>query len=403
VPPAPDSALDPFPRPEADAGPLGPLRGVRVLDLSALGPGPFCSMLLADFGAEVISVERPDPPPFDPAAFFARGKRSAVVDLRAPRGAEVIARLADSADVLLESNRPGTMERRGLGPDVLCERNPRLVYARLTGWGQDGPYRDRAGHDINYIAVSGALGALGSPDGPAPQAPMAFVGDIAGGSLVTAFGIVMALLERAATGRGQVVDGAIVDGSALLNIPQLGELNAGMWTGRGRSILSGAAPFYGTYECSCGGWFAVGAIESKFYAEFLAALGLDSSDDPAPTGAAQYDPRGWPKLRERVAEAFRTKSRAHWTDVFAGIEGCGTPVLELDELVDDPHLRARGTVVERDGKVTAAPAPRLSATPGSMRPPPPMRGGDTAAVLSEAGFDEREIAALAAEGTVQVA
>lgn len=355
-------------------------------------------MLLADFGAEVISVERPDPPPFDPAAFFARGKRSAVVDLRAPRGAEVIARLADRADVLLESNRPGTMERRGLGPDVLCERNPRLVYARLTGWGQDGPYRDRAGHDINYISVSGALGTLGSPDGPAPQPPMAFVGDIAGGSLITAFGIVMALLERAATGRGQVVDGAIVDGSALLNIPQLGELNAGMWGGRGKSILSGAAPFYGTYECSCGGWFAVGAIESKFYAEFLSALGISD----APTGPAQYDPRGWPKLRLQVAEAFRAESRAHWTEVFTGIEGCGTPVLELDELVDDAHLRARGTVVERDGKVTAAPAPRLSATPGRLRPPPAVRGGDTASVLTEAGFKPEEIAALAAEGTVQL-
>ena len=394
----PDS-LDQAPGPDPDDNPHGPLRGVRVLDLSALGPGPFCSMLLADFGAEVISVERPDPPPFDPASFFARGKRSAVVDLRAPRGAEVIARLADNADVLLESNRPGTMERRGLGPDVLCERNPRLVYARLTGWGQDGPYRDRAGHDINYISVSGALGALGSPDGPAPQAPMAFVGDIAGGSLVTAFGIVMALLERAATGRGQVVDGAIVDGSALLNIPQLGELNAGMWGGRGKSILSGAAPFYGTYECACGGWFVVGAIESKFYAEFLAALGIQD----APTGAAQYDPRGWPKLRAQVAEAFRTESRAHWTQAFAGIEGCGTPVLELDELVDDPHLRARGTVVEQAGKVTAAPAPRLSATPGALRPPPPVRGGDTASVLAEAGFSTDEIAALAAEGTVQLA
>jgi alpha-methylacyl-CoA racemase len=232
---------------------------------------------------------------------------------------------------------------------------------------------------------------------------MAFVGDIAGGSLVTAFGIVMALLERAATGRGQVVDGAIVDGSALLNIPQLGELNAGMWGGRGKSLLSGSAPFYGVYECSDGGWFAVGAIEPKFYAEFLAALGLDSDDDPAPTGPAQFDPAGWPKLRQRVAEVFRTEPRAHWTEVFAGIEGCGTPILELDELVEDPHLRARGTVVERDGKVTAAPAPRLSATPGSLRPPPPVRGGDTASVLAEAGFSAQEITALAAERTVQLA
>jgi alpha-methylacyl-CoA racemase len=376
----------------------GPLRGVTVLDLSALGPGPFCSMLLADFGADVVSVERPETPSFDPAGFFARGKRSMVVDLRAPRGPEVIARLAEHADVLLESNRPGTMERRGLGPDVLCERNPRLVYARLTGWGQDGPYAARAGHDINYIAVAGALGTIGSPDSGAPVPPMAFVGDIAGGSLVTAFGIVMALLERTVTGRGQVVDGAIADGAALLNLPQLGAFNAGIWAGRGRDILSGAAPFYGVYECADGGWFAVGAIEPKFYATFLDALGLA---DQARTGPAQFDPGRWPALRERVAEAFRTKPRGHWADTFAGIEGCGTPVLGLDELADDPHLAARGTVVRTaDGGLTAAPAPRLSASPATMRPAPGARGGDTAAVLGESGFTADEIEALAGEGTV---
>jgi alpha-methylacyl-CoA racemase len=374
--------------------PTGPLRGIKVLDLSALGPGPFCSMLLADFGAEVISVQRPDAPSFDPAGFFHRGKRSVVIDMRAPRGAEVIARLAEHCDVLLESNRPGVLERYGLGPDELCARNPRLVYARLTGWGQDGPYAQRAGHDINYIAISGALGVIGE-DRPVP--PQAFVGDIAGGSLITAYGIVMALLERASTGRGQVVDGAIADGSALLNTPQLGAFNAGLPSGRGQGLLTGTAPFYGVYRCADDGWFAVGAIESKFYAEFLAALGIDD----APAGEAQYDPRGWPGLRERVAEAFAAKPRDHWTEVFAGIEGCGTPVLELDEVADDPHLAARGTVVrDGDGKLAAAPAPRLSATPGSLRPPPSGRGADTAAVLTEAGFASEEIDALAGDGTV---
>ncbi|MFC4948073.1 CaiB/BaiF CoA transferase family protein [Pseudonocardia sp. GCM10023141] len=372
----------------------GALHGVRVLDMSALGPGPFCSMLLSDFGADVIAVERPETQSFDPAKFFSRGKRSAVVDLRAPGGPDVIARLADHADVFLESFRPGAMERRGLGPDVLCERNPRLVYARLTGWGQDGPYRNRAGHDINYIGVAGTLGVIGAAGSPAPVPPLATLGDIAGGSMVCALGIVMALFARATTGRGQVVDAAIVDGAALLNTPQLGELNAGIWAGRGAHLLSGAAPFYGVYRCSDDRWFAVGAIEAKFYAAFLAALEL------APPGAAQLDPSGWDALREQVAQTIATKPRAHWSAVFADIDGCGTPVLDLDELVDDPHLRARATIVEEDGLLHAAPAPRLSRTPARRRPAPAVRGGDTRAVLIEAGFDDDEVTRLVADGTV---
>ena len=373
-----------------------PLAGVRVLDLSALGPGPFCSMLLADFGADVISVERPEPPALDPAKYLSRGKRSAIVDLRRPHGAEVIARLAEHCDVLLESNRPGTMERRGLGPDVLCARNPRLIYARLTGWGQDGPYSARAGHDINYTAVSGALGAIG---GDAPVPPLAMVGDLAGGSLMTALGIVMALFERTVTGMGQVVDGAIVDGSALLGINHLAELSAGIWPGRGKHVLSGVAPFYGVYACADAHFFAVGAIEPKFYAQFLAALGMDDVDV-----SRQMDTATWPALRERVAAAFRTKPRSHWTAVFANIDGCGSPVLELDELAEDPHLRARGTVVTGpDGAVTSAPAPRLSRSPGQIRPAPAARGTHTREVLREAGFSADEIDALATDGTVVAA
>lgn len=368
-----------------------------MLDLSALGPGPFCSMLLADFGADVVAVERPgERMPFDPAQSMSRGKRSVVVDLRAPRGAEVIARLADHSDVLLESNRPGTMERRGLGPDVLCERNPRLVYARLTGWGQDGPYSGRAGHDINYTAVAGTLGVIG---GDAPVPPLALVGDLAGGSLTTALGIVMALFERSFTGLGQVVDGAIADGSALLNLTNLAELNAGIWPGRGKHILSGAAPFYSTYVCADDRYFAVGAIEGKFYAQFLAALGLDDVDL-----STQMDTTRWSDLHTRIAAVFVTKPRSHWTAVFADIDGCGAPVLDLDELAGDPHLQARGTVVKAaDGTVTAAPAPRLSRTPGRLRPAPTAAGAQTRDALSEAGFSSTEIDALIEDRTVAAA
>lgn len=367
------------------------MTGVRVLDLSALGPGPFCSMLLADFGADVLAVERPAAPGFDPSKFLSRGKRSAVVDLRSARGPEVVARLAEHADVLLESNRPGTLERRGLGPDVLCERNPRLIYARLTGWGQDGPYADRAGHDINYIAIAGSLGVVGNEE---PVPPLAMVGDLAGGSLVTAFGIVAALFERTVTGRGQVIDSAIADGAALLNSTWLAEVNAGIWAGRGKHLLSGASPFYGVYECADGGHFAVGAIEGKFYAAFLDALGLDDIDR-----ATQMDPRTWPALKARVADVFATKPRAHWTEAFAGIDGCGTPVLDLDELADDPHLRARGTVVRSEAGLHAAPAPRLSRTPAYVGPDP-VRGADTRTALIEAGYTDAEIDALVADGTV---
>ncbi len=371
-----------------------PLTGVRVLDLSALGPGPFCSMLLADFGADVVAIERPGiPHPFDPARSLSRGKRSAVVDLRAPRGPEVVARLADAADVLLESNRPGTMERRGLGPDVLCERNPKLIYTRLTGWGQDGPYRDRAGHDINYAAIAGTLGVIGD-DRPVP--PLAMLGDLAGGSLFAALGIVMALYERAVTGRGQVIDAAIADGSALLNLTNLAEFNAGIWAGRGRHILSGAAPFYGAYSCADERFFAVGAIEPKFYATFLEALGIEDVDL-----SDQLNPAHWAGLRERIATVFATKPRAHWSSVFADVDGCGAPVLDLDELTDDAHLRARSTLITQpDGTVTASPAPRLSRTPGRIGPAPKANGADTRNVLSESGFDDDEITALLAEGTV---
>jgi alpha-methylacyl-CoA racemase len=380
--------------PETRETGVPPLTGVRVLDLSALAPGPFCSMLLADFGADVVAIERPGPGErFDAAKMLSRGKRSAVVDIRAPRGPEVIARLADTADVLLESNRPGTLERRGLGPEVLCERNPGLIYARLTGWGQDGPYRTRVGHDINYSAITGTLGLLG---GDRPMLPLAMLGDLTGGSLFATLGILMALYERTTTGRGQVIDAAVIDGSTLLNLINLAEFNAGSWPGRGHHLLAGSAPFYGTYACSDGRFFAIGALESRFYAQFLAAMGIDDVDV-----AEQLDHSQWARLRERVAAVFATKPRAHWTAVFADIDGCGAPVLELDELADDPQLRARQTLItQADGSITPSPAPRLSRTPGRSREAPTAPGAHTRDVLSESGFADDEISTLIADGTI---
>jgi alpha-methylacyl-CoA racemase len=374
----------------------GPLVGTRVLDLSALGPGPFCSMLLADAGADVVSVERPENGAFDPAKHFARGKRSAVVDLRAPRGAEVIARLAEHADVLIESNRPQTLERWGLGPQSLCERNPRLIYARLTGWGQDGPYSRRAGHDINYLSVSGVLGVLAQPDGSIAP-PLGLLGDIAGGALFCALGIAMALFERASTGRGQVIDAAIVDGAALLNLPYLGEFNDGVWPGAGLHILSGAAPFYGVYRCADGGRFAVGAIEPKFHAALLRALSLDEMIDDD-----HFNNEHWEVRRRQVAQAFSRHPRAHWESVFAEIDGCGTPVLELEELPHNEHLRARGSVADVDGRYIAAAAPRFSEHRWWPRPHALLRGIDTADVLLESGFSESEIEELAACQTIDL-
>ena len=289
----------------------GPLSGMKVIDMSALGPGPFCGMLLADHGADVIGVSRPSTDGPDPSGWFSRGKRSIVVDLRSPEGPGVIFQLCETADVLIESNRPGTLERRGLDPDELLSVNPRLVYTRLTGWGQHGPYANRVGHDINYIAVAGALGAIGNGE---PVPPLNIVGDFASGALMAMIGITLALLERERTGRGQVVDAAMVDGAALLLSAQLAEFSDGQWQGRGGSTLSGAAPFYGAYECSDGRWFAVGAIEPRFYAAFLQALGLgdvalesqyDSSEMAGPP------PAGRRRLSRPTARSLGPGLRRH--------------------------------------------------------------------------------------------
>lgn len=363
-----------------------PLDGVKVIDVSALGPGPFCSMLLADYGADVVSVGRPNPEPFDPAPMFSRGKRSLVVDLRADGGPEVIRRMAADADVFLEGYRPGTMERRGLGPEVLMADNPRLVYARLTGYGQSGPYAKRAGHDINYIAVGGPLGAIGTTE---PVPPLNIVGDFGGGSVNAAMGIVLALLERERTGRGRVVDAAMVDGAALLLTAQIAYHGLGQWDGVGSSTLSGNAPYYGVYRCADDKWFAVGAIEDRFYAQLLELLRIDRAGLPD-----RDDPTNWPRLRAQFAEIFAAEPRDHWTKLFGDTDACGTPVLEIDELADDPHLRERGTVVVHDGLAQPAPAPRFGdgglapvALPVTSRP----SGPTTRAVLAGYGFSDADI------------
>ena len=373
----------------------GPLHGVRVLDVSGLGPGPFCSMLLADYGAKVVAVERPDPEPFDPSPFFSRGKRSVVIDLRAPGGPDVVRRLARTADVFIESYRPGTMERRGLGPSVLMSENPRLVYARITGFGQSGPYAHRAGHDVNFIAAAGALGAIGT-DRPTP--PLNILGDFAAGSLTAAMGILLALLERDRSGSGQVVDAAMVDGAAMLLAGQFAEYAAGAWHGLGHSMLSGNAPFYGVYECADGQWFAVGAIEERFYQNLIKALGLDAQE--LRSLGDRHDQACWPALRQRIAAAFARKPREYWAEVFSQVDGCGTAVLGLDELAADPHLRERGTVVAYDGVLQALPAPRLSRNPWRLAPRVRERGADTAAVLAEAGFADDEVMALVTAGVL---
>ncbi|MGH6614592.1 CaiB/BaiF CoA transferase family protein [Sphingomonas sp.] len=384
----------------ADAGARpagrGPLAGVRVLDLSGLGPAPFATMMLADFGAQVLSVRRPDPLPFDPAAAMSRGKEAIGLDLRSPAGQATARRLAETVDVLVEGFRPGVMERLGLGPEPLMAANPGLIYARLTGWGQTGPYAARAGHDINYLAISGALKVIGEDR---PTAPPGLLGDLANGSYTMMIGVLLAMVERQRTGRGQVIDAAIVDGASYMLGAMFGELELGLWDGDpAHSMLGGAAPFYGVYTCADGKWFSVGAIEQKFYAAMLHILGLDDVDASA---AAQMDRSAWPALRERIAAAFRTRPQADWTGLFGAVDSCGAPVLEVGELAADPHNAARATVTADDrGVLTAAPAPRLSGHPTLVSEinPRGTRGADI--ILAEAGFTADEIAALIAQKAV---
>ncbi|MEV8456113.1 CaiB/BaiF CoA-transferase family protein [Streptomyces sp. NPDC052095] len=361
--------------------PRGPLAGVRVVELAGIGPGPFAAMLLADLGADVVRVDRPGGPGLgiDPAYDLTnRNKRSVVVDLKAESGAATVLDLAERADILIEGYRPGVAERLGVGPEAALARNPRLVYGRMTGWGQEGPLAERAGHDIAYIALTGTLSMIGRADEP-PTVPANLVGDYAGGSLYLVVGVLAALQHaRTPGGRGQVVDAAIVDGSAHLAMMIHGMLAAGGWQDRrGSNLLDGGCPFYGTYETADGQYMAVGPLEQRFYEEFVRLLGLG---DDAP---GRGDIARWEELRTAVAARFRTRTRAEWAEVFEGSDACVAPVLSLREAPGHPHLAARSTFVEHEGLTQPAPAPRFSATPVSVRRGPARPGADTEAVAAD--------------------
>ncbi|MFC5745618.1 CaiB/BaiF CoA transferase family protein [Actinomadura rugatobispora] len=377
----------------------GPLAGVRVVEIQAMGPGPFCAMLLSDFGAEVIRVDRPgavdDADPAEQAAdVLFRGRRSVAVDLKRPGGVELVLRMVDQADVLIEGYRPGVMERLGLGPQECLARNPRLVYGRVTGWGQDGPWAGQAGHDINYIALAGTLWPVGRA-GDAPVPPLNYVGDFGGGGMLLAVGICAALAERASSGRGQVVDAAMVDGAALLNTFMYGMRAMGRWGDeRGTNLLDTGAPFYEVYETADGGWVSVGAIEPKFFAELVERLGLDL--DPA----TQYDQASWPALRGRLAAVFRTRTRTEWTEVFAGSDACFAPVLTPWEAPRHPHNAVRGTFTDGFGITQPAPAPRFGRTPAAIAGPPPTHGQHTEEILGELGLDAADIARRRSAGEI---
>jgi alpha-methylacyl-CoA racemase len=376
-----------------------PLTGTTVIDVSTMGPGPFASMVLADFGAEVIEIRRPVANDIDAADQFVRGKRQLTIDLRAPGGAELIARLTDTADVFLESYRPGTMERRGLGPSTLMARNPRLVYTRLTGWGQSGPYAASAGHDINYVAIGGPLGAVGDDPAAAPVPALNLLGDFAGGSFPAVLGTVLALFARERTNRGQVVDAGMVDGANYLLFAQFAELALGSWKGRGTNMLSGVAPFYSVYRCADGGWMSVGSIEGKFYAQLLDGLGLDGT-----LLERQHDVAAWPAARAAIAAVFASQPRSHWTAVFTGTDACAYPVLDLDEIAADPHVAARGSVqLDAQGRPQVAPAPRLSETPGVARPSAEVTRAAQLAVLAERGVEDVDIERFQASGALHLA
>ncbi|MFC9793779.1 CaiB/BaiF CoA transferase family protein [Streptomyces sp. NPDC127584] len=359
----------------------GPLAGVRVVELAGIGPGPFAAMLLADLGADVVRVDRPGGPGLgiDPARDLTnRNKRSAVVDLKAADGPATVLDLVERADILIEGYRPGVAERLGVGPDACLARNPRLVYGRMTGWGQHGPLAATAGHDIGYIAITGALGMIGpDPDGP-PGIPANLLGDYAGGSLYLVVGVLAALQHARAHGEGQVVDAAIVDGTAHLTTMIHGMLAAGSWQDRrGVNLLDGGCPFYGVYETSDGGHMAVGALEERFYTEFARILGIEEA------AAARHDLGRWPELRKAVADRFLGRTREEWTALFEGSDACVAPVLSMREAPSHPHLAARGTFTERDGIAQPAPAPRFSATPGTLRRGPALPGADTAEVAAD--------------------
>jgi alpha-methylacyl-CoA racemase len=380
---------------------VGPLGGIKVVELAGLGPAPFAGTLLSDMGAEVVRVERAElvDRATRPTGFVvdARGRRTVGIDLKHRGGQECLLRLVERADVLIEGFRPGVTERLGIGPDTCLARNPRLVYGRMTGWGQDGPLAQAAGHDINYIALAGVLAHFGRA-GEAPVPPLNLVGDYGGGGMFLAFGVVCALLEARASGHGQVVDAAMVDGAAYLMGALWGMREQGTFTEeRGTNVLDTGAPFYDVYATADGEWVSVGPIEPQFYAQLLERVGLALDDFP------QMDRDRWPSLRARLTEIFRTKTRDEWCAVLEGTDVCFAPVLRMSEAIAHPHLVARGTLVDHEGVEQPAPAPRFSRSAPTIQGPARLPGADTDAVLGDWGFAPDEIAALAASGAVRQA
>jgi alpha-methylacyl-CoA racemase len=379
---------------------MGVLSGIRVLEFEAIGPGPFGAMLLADMGADVLRIDRPLPPQdLGPktngkrADVTGRGRRSVTLDLKQPQAAEAALDLMSRADVVIEGFRPGTMERLGLGPQAALARNPRLVYGRMTGWGQTGPLAERAGHDLNYIALSGVLSGIGRADGP-PVPPLNLVGDYGGGGMLLALGVVAALFNVQRGGVGQVVDAAMIEGAAQLGSVIWGLLASGNWREeRASNLLDGGTPWYDSYRTQDGGYMSVGAVEARFYAELLSKLGLADAGLPA-----QHDRSGWPVLRERFAAAFLTRTRDEWCAVFEGSDACVAPVLSFSEAPAHPQHRARGSFVEVAGVVQPAPAPRFSATPSAIAKPAPQRGEHGLAALRDWGFDQSAVERLREHG-----
>ncbi len=378
----------------------GPLAGLRIVEIAGIGPGPFCAMMLADQGAEVLRVDRaerarlprPDGPNLD---LLNRGRRSVGVDLKSEAGVEVVLRLLERADGLIEGFRPGVMERLGLGPEVCLSRNPRLVYGRMTGWGQEGPLARAAGHDLNYIALAGALHPIGRPDSPPPP-PLNLVGDFGGGGLMLAWGMACALLERERSGQGQVVDAAMVDGAASLMAIIYGAHAAGWWKDeRGANMLDGGAHFYDCFETRDCRYVSIGAIEPQFYAQLLELTGLAGESLPH-----QMDRSGWAPTKARLVEIFRSKTRDEWCEIMEGTDVCFAPVLSLAEAPEHPHNKARGTFVEVDGVRQPGPAPRFGRTPGSIERAPAHPGQHTDEALADWGFEAGDIDALRSSGAI---
>lgn len=359
---------------------MGPLKGIKVIEMAGIGPGPFCAMMLADMGAEVVRVDRPNSKSskFD---VMNRGRRSIALDLKTSAGIETALKLIEKADALIEGFRPGVMERLGLGPEVCFERNPKLIYGRMTGWGQTGTLAQAAGHDLNYIALTGALHAIGRADSP-PAPPLNLIGDFGGGGLMLAFGIVCALLEARQSGKGQVIDAAMTDGAALVMAMIYGFKAAGRWSNeRGANLLDGAAPFYDSYECADGKFVAIGSLEPQFYALLLEKTGINDPDFQQ-----QMDFRKWPVMKAKLAAVIKTKTREEWCALMEGGDVCFAPVLDLDEAPQHPHNVARETFVEIEGVIQPAPAPRFSRTSAEIQSPPPAAGQHTEEVLRDWGI-----------------